>query len=241
MELKAVKIEDQKIKSQIVKLATEDKEPIGDGIINYEQYLKSNLKILWLLKEPYDTENDGKGGWSMADLLGEADVYEKFFNQKKTRSKKTWYPIIYTSFGILNNYKCYDDIEFIDKDPTMVSVLKQIAFININKLASTSTTNMNKLRKLFQRNSEILKRQIDLYNPDIIIGCKTLDIYFNLLELGNAELQKSQAGTKYYVKNNKLYIDAYHPGQIGITRYKDANENYIDDLITIYRTVYNKK
>lgn len=238
MEITTLISEDNELKRQIHKLATQEQSPIGDGIVNYEEYLNSSPKILWLLKESYDTENDGEGGWSMAELLNRENVYEKFL--KKTKSKNTWYPIIYTSYGILKNESCYEDIPFIEDDESVILILKKIAFININKLAGKSTTNMSELRSKFQENTIILKNQIKLYNPDVIIGCKTLDMYLNLLDLGKVEVKKSKLGTEYYFNENRLYIDAYHPGKIGISRYKNVNENYVDDLISIYRTELKK-
>ncbi len=41
-------------------------EPIIDGIFNIEMYQKEPLRILWILKEPYD---DDGGGWSFPEEL----------------------------------------------------------------------------------------------------------------------------------------------------------------------------
>jgi hypothetical protein len=192
------------------------------------------------LKEAYDHENNGEGGWSLTkDVLGKDNVYEKFLST--TNSKKTWYPIIYASHGILNNFMLYNDIKDIDRNPEVASILKSIAIINIGKLAGTSTSKEQNIRALFNQNKEVLKEQIDLINPDIFIGCKTLHHYYNLMGLENAKKYISAKGTKYYVKEDgKLFIDTYHPARIGIKREFHINEEYIDDIIQIAQSVFNK-
>lgn len=238
MNIEAFKKELKEIEKSICTLKTEEQSPIFDGPVDLSSYLNSKIKILWLLKEAYDNDNDGEGGWYLSSLLADNNVYEKFL--KTASSKNTWYPIIYTTFGILNNFMLYDNMEFIDKDSTIVSILKNTAFLNINKLAGESKSNDTELRRIFSLNKDILKRQIDLLNPDIIIGGNTLKFYAELLDISNCTESISKRKTKYYFTTNKLYIDAYHPGQIGITRFKNVNEEYIDDIISIARDFFNK-
>lgn len=242
MEIDEFNKQNELIKNEILNLETDEKEPILDGVINSEGWLKASPKILWLLKEAYDKENDGEGGWDLAEKFDEDNIYSEFFQKKENRSKLTWYPIIYSSYCILNGIKCFDDVDWIHDKPEMVKVLKQIAFININKLAGDSTSNMSNLKGIFKENKTILEKQIKLYNPDIIIGCNTLDIYLNSLELETVSFMRSKSGTPYYLKNDKLYIDAYHPARIGISRENSVNEEFVDDIIEIYRENYmNKK
>lgn len=230
-EFKKAQEEIEKIISQ---LATNEKKPILDGPVNMEEYFESKIKILWLLKEPYDNANKGAGNWSLAELLNAKDVYSKFLS--KTSSKRTWYPIIYASWGILNSTYLYDEMDFIDDQPAMTSVLRKIAFININKLAGNSTSNMGDIRRKYLENKSILLKQTQTYNPTVIIGGRTLQIYSDLFDLPSKRMEISQAGTKYYLDNTAIYVDAYHPGRIGIPRYRSVNEEYIDDLLQIYQT-----
>jgi len=232
MDFTNFEIEQNKIEKLIAKLETDEKSPICDGPVDPLIYCQDNgLKILWLLKEAYDNDGDGAGGWSLAKLLGDPLVYEKFL--KSSKSKNTWYPVIYSSFGILNNFIKYDDMEFIDKDQSMVSILRKIAFININKLAGKSTSNDIDLERIFSQNKEILKMQIELYNPDIVIGGNSLKYYMGILNLNGVSPVTTNYGTKYYLEKNRVYINSYHPGRIGIKRDHYVNEEYIDDIIEI--------
>lgn len=49
-----------------------------DGAIHPDYYLKSKIKITWLLKEAYDDENDTGGGWSWSQLLPKEGLYNYF-------------------------------------------------------------------------------------------------------------------------------------------------------------------
>jgi hypothetical protein len=164
-------------------------------------------------------------------------MYTKSFFLK-TRSKNTWYPIIYITYGILNDFKAYEDTDFIHESLSMVSVLKNISAVNINKLAGKSISNYDRLSAIFSANKELPKKQIDLLNPDIIIGGNTLKYYKDLLRLSELKHSISAKGTNYYFDNEKLYIDAYHPSRIGIERYKYVNEDYIEDIIFIARIFF---
>jgi hypothetical protein len=83
MDLKDYKTELASVNKEILALSHSDQKIIGDGPIDSSTYLISKIKILWLLKEAYDNENDGKGGWSMAELLCKNDVYQEFFFKNK--------------------------------------------------------------------------------------------------------------------------------------------------------------
>ncbi|HET7116709.1 MAG TPA: hypothetical protein VFI29_09470, partial [Hanamia sp.] len=108
-----------------------DQEWIGDGISNIEEYYKTSPKILWILKEAY-----GKDGGVIAE-----DLFNKEFMLGKHRSHGTWHPIIYTSYAILNsNISCYDDMDYIADDPTMIDILHKIAFINVSKFPGGTTS-----------------------------------------------------------------------------------------------------
>ena len=213
----------------------EDNEVILDGIIDVDTYSNAKFKILWLLKEPYD--NDGDGGWSMIDdVLSKDNVYDIFL--KNTNSKKTWNPIIYASYGILNKPLLIDDIPNINTYPEIVvPIIKSIAFMNISKLPANSRSVESNIKALFINNKILLKKQFDLINPDIIIGCSTLQHYKNLFGLEESDSQRHETahGKVYYVKNGKLFIEAHHPSEITTAEIKNQ---YIDDIILIVRNVF---
>ena len=197
----------------------ENSLPITDGIVNIKNYLKAKYKILWILKEPYDEDDGTGGGWSLCrDFLATTDFYKRI-----GRSRKTWHPIIYVSYGILNGFLRYSDMDSIRNDPRMVNVIKDIAVINIKKNPGfTRVYNYSNIWNAYQKNKEILLLQLKTYKPDIIIGGSTL--HYFLEDLGVSV----STGFPYFIKDAKIFINAYHPAQT-----QTRTEVYVDSIIDL--------
>lgn len=209
-------------------------DPIIDGIIDIDEYLSSAPKILWILKEPHDEIEDGLaagGGWKFSDdFLGKEDYYKKL-----NKSKATWNPIVYTSFSILNGFKNFSELDDLTDNPLMYSVVKKIAVINVKKLPGfTKTPNFSIIKKSYDKNKEILHQQIELFNPDIIIGGSTLHLFFDYLKISQNDLLHDEAN--YAIKNSKLYITAYHPAQTEISQ-----EKYVNEIVNIAEKYWHNR
>jgi len=202
-----------------------------DGAVNIDEYLDSKIKILWLLKEPYDEENGIGGGHTLGDLI-KKDVAYDF-----VKKYPTWQVMTYVSYGILNDFWMWDDMNFLRIEPTMTNALLKIAMVNVQKLPSLnqSKTNFNDITEAFEKHGDLLKKQIDLLNPDILIAGNTMWIYkdmFGLIE----ENKKTKGCIDYWEKDGKLFIDAYHPSQKTETR-----ENYCNDIISTVQKWFELK
>lgn len=200
-------------------------EPIIDGIVDIEEYQKTEPKILWILKEPYDDEEDGLasgGGWHFSrDFLAKDDFYKRM-----GRSRNTWHPILYVSFGIVNDFMNYNDMDYLRDDLKMFEIIKHIAVINVKKLPGfTRTYDFGPILSSYNKHKQLLHRQIDQYNPDIVIGGSTMHLFYEEIGIKQEDIIKS-GSIDYAVKDNKLYISAYHPGQTQVTR-----GIYVNDII----------
>lgn len=209
-------------------------DPIIDGIVDIEKFQATSPKILWILKEPYDDEEDGfasGGGWHFSkDFLAKDDFYTRM-----GRSRATWHPIIYVSYGIINNFVKYGSMDYIRDDLTMADVIKQIAVINVKKLPGfTRTYDFSPIADAYQKNRTLLHKQIEQYNPDIVIGASTMRLFYDELGIKQDDIVKN-GSIDYSIKNNRLYIDAYHPGQTQITR-----DKYVDDIIITTENYWTK-
>ena len=98
MDIIEMQQKDYGIQLLIDKLIVETKvrEPIYDGINCIEEYIKAKYKILFILKEPYDSDG---GGWAIKDIISKGQY---------GKSIKTFYPLIYIAYGILNHFKFYN-------------------------------------------------------------------------------------------------------------------------------------
>lgn len=202
------------------------REVIGDGIADVEKYYNASPKILWILKEAYDKENNGKGGGVIAENL-----FNRGWMLGKNRSKGTWHPIIYTSYAILNsNIGCYNDMDFIAGDPSMIDVLQKIAFINVSKFAGGTTSNNREISKAYQKHKEILLKQIKIFNSDVIIGGNTIRNFID--DLGLKDVPEEYDEYNFWRKDDKIYIAADHPAR---KRGKEWEEEYVDSILNIVR------
>lgn len=212
----------QKIKEAFVDTENEV-EAILDGAFDSEKYFyNKGFKILWLMKEPYD--DGGNGAWSLPELF--TKDYNTFFSGLIMGSSgRTWQPVVYVSYGILNKFQNWDEIPFIKDDPSIVKVLENVAWINIQKLPSITgrSTNMSNIYSSYNKHKELIQNQVEVLNPDIIICGNTFDVvkeYFGNLQKTIYDM------IEYYVAGKRLIINAYHPSQRQIKR-----ERYVNNIV----------
>lgn len=205
-----------------------DTYPIRDGIIDIEKYFKAKYKILWILKEPYDEfDDEGKpygGGWGLDDAIKPKQTFFEFKS-----GKPTFEPMIYTSWGILNDFCLWNDMDYVKNNSSMLNALKSVAYINVKKLPGYTKSNNQVIEKAYHQYKEILLKQIEYYNPDIIIGGSTLYYFFQDIGILRENLIHN-GSVRFIIKNDKIFIDAYHPAQrtgtTGVTQ-----EKYCNDII----------
>jgi hypothetical protein len=210
---------DNEVKIHYAKMGIKESGYVKDGVINVEEYYKSPIKILWILKEPYS----GQGNEMLNDLN------ENRAAGKKTDSQSTWHPLIYISHGILNGFINYDQMPNIAEDKSISEILRKISFINVKKNPGKSRSKNNDIAKAYQENKELLRKQIETLKPDIIIGANTMQYFVNDLKL--TEKFKDY----HWIKDGQLYIKTYHPAQIGITR-----KEYVDKVIAVAKAWRDK-
>jgi hypothetical protein len=203
--------------------------PILDGVIDIDKYWTSKYKILWVLKEPYDDKDESGnpfgGGWSIPELIRSKQTIWEF----EGGGRPTYRPMIYTSWGIFNNFCQWDDMKDVEDDPSMLEALKSIAYINIKKLPGVSESRGSHLQKAYNHDKELLFKQIECINPDIVIFGYTISFFLN--DLGfKFEDFKRLGSLKYFIHGNRIYIDAHHPAQRpGITSI--SVPEYCNDII----------
>ena len=206
-----------------------DRHPIYDGPIALEDYLKSNIKILWLLKEAYD-EVDGEGGDWGYNEMSDKMINELVFG----KPYRTWQPVIITSYNILNNENKVT-IDHIKENNEIFSTAKKIAVVNLQKLPAINRTDAIDERPIInavQEYGDIILLLIKILNPTIIICGGTFKFMKNKFQ----EIHNVQNGEKFgslgFTKfGNSLLIDAYHPSQRNTV---DKNE-YIKDIVDVVR------
>lgn len=206
-------------------------KPICDGVTDIPAYIKSSPRIMWILKEAYgDYTASGKitgGGWSFSKKFREKDFLKDF---------DMWKIMIQINFAIRNN-KEWKEIDYIENQPKMIKELRNIAYININKMPGKSESNDKDLFDNYKLWKDIIDKQINLYEPDLIIFGKTFqffkDDFFHITE----KPIRTVSGKWYselYKKDGKILIDAFHPSRKGG---EDTSYNYVNSIINAYKKI----
>ena len=181
---------------------------VPDGTINFEQWEKTNKKILVILKETNDFDNFG-----LNDLI----------NKNITNSKSgiwkglTWHNIGRVSYGLLNTSAPFKDAHKKRKE-----TLKHIAVMNIKKTAGKSKSKYKTIKFHAEKYKDYIKKEIEIINPDIVILGGTYDFLKNILNLEKISdnLYKEKGNDK------RIYIKCYHPGYFRIST-KEYYENCV--------------
>lgn len=208
---------------------------IPDGVMKPDLFLSNTIRLAWMLKEPYDSENGTGGGWDYFKMFPEGvDLYQHTF---KEAHKSTWHPMIYISYSIHNGFPKWEEMNYIRDKHEMCDIVRQVAFINAQKLPSKgiTRTDFGDLRESISKYSDLLRRQIELLNPNVFIFGRTIDLYKDILRLSLQEFENS-GSCQYLIKEDKLYISAYHPSQRTVTR-----EKYVNDIIGLVKKWANDK
>ena len=143
-----------------------DKSVVIDGVIDIECYLKSPIKVMWILKE---TNSDGR--WSIIDN------YKNHKWLTDNNGLMSIRRVIYASYGISHpEIKDWKDFPW-SYEKECQTALKNIAFININKLPGSSVANDDEIQVTYNKNRDLLLRQFKTYNPDVVIFGNTLKYF----------------------------------------------------------------
>jgi hypothetical protein len=210
--------------------------PIADGIININNYVNSKYKILWILKESnenYDARLGSPqkriGKWHLNEAINDLKTWQQ---QPKT-GRTVFKRIMLTSYIIQKelNDSVSDILKEIDlNNPDLLISLKSIALINIKKIPGNTYANPDEIAEAYKKNKHILKEQIEVYNPDIVICGNTLQ-YFSVDNYFAKENRKPLEHGKhhYYPLKDRIYLQTYHPA------YKHSNSEfeikYIDKIV----------
>lgn len=203
------------------------KKIVTDGIINFEEWKKSNLKILFLLKETF-------GGYLK---IGDTENNQNNTIPVNSGASFFWYNISRW------NYLLMQVLDKNEMNPVMplnenLEDVKDIAVLDIKKIDNNNTTSkMGEINRYAKSDKEILKKQIDIICPNIIICGNTMDGL--KIILGNENINELKEHDKCYSYNDNdiLIIDFHHPG----IRLKDAPFDELRKMAIAIKPHYTKK
>ena len=125
-----------------------------DGIICEKNYERANPKLLFVAKEPNNPERPGSN-------------YREGFSKevKHTFSKR----LCEWAYGVWNGFPSLSEFD-AKADTDKLEVMRSISFMNLKKVGGTGKADHEKIRSVTNRDKDLLRRQIEIIDPDIIIG-----------------------------------------------------------------------
>lgn len=217
-------------------ILNEDAWPIYDGLYSAELYWNSPLRIMWILKEPYDDFDKETG----KPIGGDWSITKDLFNSPyKFGTNKTGEMVIYSTYGIINNKK-WADMDYLYDDDSIPRVLQKIAYINLSKMPAYSTSKDGNLWKKYSQWREISLKQIKMYEPNVLIFGNTFK-YFqddlnDLYQISNYDSKKTKM-LDVYKNSERILVDAWHPGN----RFSNQDkEEYVNSLVFAINNWYEE-
>lgn len=164
-----------------------------DGIVNGIDYIMSNFKICYILKE-----TNSAIGFDLAKFVREGCC------------GATWNNISRWTAGLLFN-KEFDDVKSISKDDR-IKYLAPIAAINLKKTPGSASSNNKVIRQFARDDKAYILDELKAIDPEIIICCGTGDIFIEeILDKDASNFKKANDDLFYYWHNDKLILKYRHP------------------------------
>lgn len=211
-------------------LSNGDCKPIYDGIADIAGYVESHPKVMWILKEAW-----GKRDENGVMHGGGNDIWECW--TPGHFDTPTWLPMIYMIYGIRKGLERveYCDMPLADMD--MVNLLKKTVYINISKMPGDSIS--GKMNAKYMEWRDVVLKQVEAYNPDIIIFCGTFEaVKADFIDDNTTIIAKTpteEIAHIYRDAKGRILVNALHPAQRRIPR-----DYYIDEIVDQLRDINNQ-
>lgn len=170
-----------------------DKLFVTDGIVDSKSWSQADIKVLFILKEAYDTEKS-EGTWDLSNLI------------KKTKaSGRTFKPLAQWTHGIQCVLKSHQIEEFKEDGEEVEKALMASAVINLKKSGGTKNSTYDDLKGYVEKDWDLISRQIEIIQPDIVICGRTWSLFSKFIK------EKSRISDRVTNVGGIPYVDFWHP------------------------------
>jgi len=181
---------------------------IEDGVIDKNKWEQSKLKVLFLLKEAYKTDN-----WGKEKPLNLCNHIREWEGPKY----KIWHTVSQWAYGLHKLDETRDVVLFPeeekDKDQIKTGLRDALfasAVVNIKKSEGNSTSDDVDLLAYVEDDWDRILQQIKLINPHIIIcGNTWSNIVKKHLDKNNLKYVKTSEWVYEY--DGLIFVDFWHP------------------------------
>ena len=171
---------------------------VPDGAVCGNTYESTSTRVVFLLKEVNDP---GGGNWDLRDFL------------RKGGRGATWNNVTRWTKGLLALPQVlpWEDLRYINREARS-HTLRKIAVVNLKKVPGGGAADVDRLRDFASNNREYLRRQLELYRPNLIVGCgaDVTSVLFGEV-YPEPKWRRSVRGTWHAQIEGATYLDYYHP------------------------------
>lgn len=173
-----------------------DKLFITDGIIDENHWVNSEIKVLFLLKEAYDSKRV-EGSWDLPALI-----------RRKKVSGRTFKPMAQWAYGIQGVLKNHEILPFQQDGADVELALLSSAVVNLKKSGGKNKSNSKDLATYVDEDWDLISKQIGLISPKIVI-CG------NTWSLVSKKIPSKKISDRAYLSDGVIYISYWHPSNRG--------------------------
>ena len=180
---------------------------VWDGIVDLQKFSNATCKILWILKETNGTD--------FSDLREALSI-------QSVNKHLGGFHYVYTKVVLVSHAILTGDWSNTRKaDALCGDILPQIAVINVKKQGGGAQASGSVIHSHYKENKELLLRQVQAINPNLIIHANRNTDLFAALDPDPEKIEKIWPFEVAYQKGTgRVLIKAYHPGcRISSIRY----------------------
>lgn len=172
---------------------------VSDGVVSIQDYLNSDLKLCFILKEANDPSGDG--GWDLRAFIRNEDRGATWDNVAR------WV----TCIRNINHEVAWQNIKNMTHE-IQKEILRSICAFNLKKTPGLHTTNAKTFTQQVSEDREFIKRQYAIYTPDLTICCGTGWHFKDVLGVKDQNISETSRGIKWFLNNeNKPVLMFSHP------------------------------
>jgi hypothetical protein len=172
---------------------------ISDGAIDPVRW-GNKRKVLFLLKEAYDNDVD-RQDWDLCEAIREKWKGPKY---------KIWHLVAKWCYGIQEAGEKFPSLLQVESASPehLKEAFLSAAVVNIKKSDGSSKSDMDDLRWFYERDKDVLKKQVELLAPEIIICGYTWDI---VRELWSDAKRVERCDLVWDIPGLGKAVDFWHP------------------------------
>lgn len=201
--------------------------------MDYEQYINSTPRILWILKEANSEDID----WTLRDAL--KDLKHESGRGLKSGWANTFTNIVYATNGLFTGEDWASMGDF-NNDQSIIDVLQKVAFINVKNIPGGSNADWQQIKNYYSEKKEGLHEQIKLINPEVVIFGNTFSFFDKDFFDSFGDLTSKIDNNNLHIHENEdiLFLSAYHPNNRKVTSSEYCN--LITQAYKDWKIKYNK-